>query len=585
MGGTQIKEVGGGGENNPNASNLSGQAYKQVSDFMTGANGNTSAPTAINRMINGQPTDPNNYQDFLRSARNVVGQPMSNPTPPTLPSGSTSPVGTNPNVPTNAPPPAQGTTQVGSNHTITEQAYLPNNNPANTTVINGQGMFDTMPQANPSSLVNPKPVPTQTVPAPNAQTGLVLPGSQGAQLQSVGGFDVNSPMATAAQAMIKNQHDLDLANLRARYGAAGGAAYGTGAMRDEAMLDSQYAPQLATALGNLNMQQANINLGQRGQDLQNFLGSTSLNNSAALGQGNLGANLLGINQQGQQNALQQMMGAIGQGVGLNTAPRQNIQQANPATETIGAISGLLTSLGNSGAAGGIVDWLKKLLGGGIGPGSNLPPIGDGGSGPVGTQQTPGGIEQPPGSGTGYGTPNPATMAPPQYPTTGGTEGGTEGQGPDQSPYSGGNADTLPPESIGAPFNLPPVNNGGGLSQDSGNNNTPPDNTSPGNVNGHLGPTGLSNPPISAIPMGNPQSGSDGPQPNTGPSQPPSLPPISTPNKPLTPQGTGNQGEEDPNKKINSNFDPSNPNTWFGSGSGGNDGGYANSQRNWWEGGY
>src|SRR5678815_4880354 len=55
----------------------------------------------------------------------------------------------------------------------------------------------------------------------------------------------------AMQQQITTQADRDAAALRARFGAGGGTAFGTGAQYGEALLRSETAPKIATAVGGL----------------------------------------------------------------------------------------------------------------------------------------------------------------------------------------------------------------------------------------------------------------------------------------------------------------------------------------------
>lgn len=57
----------------------------------------------------------------------------------------------------------------------------------------------------------------------------------------------------AMQQMIQRQEGMDTDALRSRFGAQGGTAFGTGAQFAEAQLRSQTAPQLTTAIGQLQL--------------------------------------------------------------------------------------------------------------------------------------------------------------------------------------------------------------------------------------------------------------------------------------------------------------------------------------------
>lgn len=303
-----------------------------------------------------------------------------------------------------------------------------------------------------------------------------------------GGFDMNSPMAQATMQILERQKQADIANVRARFGASGGSSMGTPAAYAEAQTSANYVPLMAQALGNLNMQDSQNRIAQQGANNQAILGQNTQNlqnaqntNQYNLGQGNLGAGLIGQNMNSQQQAIQQMMQAIGGVYNQNTAPRQNIEQANPANEMITALAGLFGSglfggsnggiLGGSGGGGilggisGIIDLFKKLFPGGGGGGG-----GGGGSIPGGTVSNPvlgtgvNGIPAIPQPGTTPGYPtvpggfsaggNSGGYFPPQTP--GPTAPNPETMGPGNQSY--GNSPVLPngqPNPNYIPPNLPP----------------------------------------------------------------------------------------------------------------------------------
>lgn len=74
----------------------------------------------------------------------------------------------------------------------------------------------------------------------------------------------------ALRTQIENETNRNAADLRARFGAQGGTAFGTGAQFAEGVLRSESAPKIATAVGNLQLAalspilQAMMGLSERG---------------------------------------------------------------------------------------------------------------------------------------------------------------------------------------------------------------------------------------------------------------------------------------------------------------------------------
>lgn len=174
----------------------------------------------------------------------------------------------------------------------------------------------------------------------------INPGAVGFNAQGISPFQaqgadlsgVNSPFSQAIQQTLANKQNQDISDLRARFGASGGASRGTPAMYAETQLRSQQAPEIAAALGNVRQQEAGLNLQNagmlnsanlqgRGQDIsqlqtnqQGLLQAALANQNAGLQSQALGGQL-GLQQRGQD--LQNFTDSRGQDVGLFNAAIQN----------------------------------------------------------------------------------------------------------------------------------------------------------------------------------------------------------------------------------------------------------------------
>lgn len=193
---------------------------------------------------------------------------------------------------------------------------------------------------------------------PNVDYGSTLNKTFGYTPNTLQPLDVNGTLATAAQQQIHNQTTQDLANLKAQFTAGGGGAFGTPAAYAESNYLAQAAPQIATALGNLNAQQQGLNIQNAGvnnqaqqaaqgmdlsqaQSLASMLGQQqSLQTNAGLQGRGLDLNQLGLvnsanttnaanNQSAQtsnlQSILQQLSGAQNYNLGLGTQSLQGQQ--------------------------------------------------------------------------------------------------------------------------------------------------------------------------------------------------------------------------------------------------------------------
>lgn len=83
-------------------------------------------------------------------------------------------------------------------------------------------------------------------------------------IQGIEGLDAPASMGQALQQIIQRDVDRQVADLRARFGAAGGTSLGTPGAVGEALFRSEAAPRFTTALGQLGLQ-------QRGLELQGLL--------------------------------------------------------------------------------------------------------------------------------------------------------------------------------------------------------------------------------------------------------------------------------------------------------------------------
>jgi hypothetical protein len=153
--------------------------------------------------------------------------------------------------------------------------------------------------------------------------------AMGAQQFQTGGADMNGQTAQSIMQMGQQSLDRNVADLRARFGASGGASFGTPAAMAEADMRAQAIPQMMAQLGQLNQQEAGLQNQNNALNLQSILGTAGAN------QGNVSSILgaLGLNQQGTlgqgqlQNAgtgtaLSAMLGLRGQDADMSG---QNLQ--------------------------------------------------------------------------------------------------------------------------------------------------------------------------------------------------------------------------------------------------------------------
>jgi hypothetical protein len=147
--------------------------------------------------------------------------------------------------------------------------------------------------------------------------------------------DMSNPQFAAASSLIDQQNKVDLANLRARFGAAGGTGLGTGASAAEAQFNAQAPGNKVLALGQLQNQL----FGQNVTTANTLLGQMQ----AAAGET---ANRLGLASQSQ-------LGNRGIQSGENIASAQNatsasIANANNALQGNNSALNFLLGAGNLG---------------------------------------------------------------------------------------------------------------------------------------------------------------------------------------------------------------------------------------------
>lgn len=93
--------------------------------------------------------------------------------------------------------------------------------------------------------------------SPTDQTSLIMGGIN----RLLSGVDL-SGTGQALEQMIQQQTEQGVSDLRARFGASGGVSHGTPAAVGEARFRAEQAPKTALALGQLNLQKAQVEAGQ-----------------------------------------------------------------------------------------------------------------------------------------------------------------------------------------------------------------------------------------------------------------------------------------------------------------------------------
>ncbi len=134
-----------------------------------------------------------------------------------------------------------------------------------------------------------------------------------ANLMDPGSADVYGKFATDTQNLMGRAAERNVADLRARYGMGGGSNLGSAAALAEGNFLAENNAQVGRALGEINIQERGLNMQQRGQDLQNYLGSRGLdiNQLGMMSQNNqFGSDLnlrAGMSNQNSQQNWQQLL--------------------------------------------------------------------------------------------------------------------------------------------------------------------------------------------------------------------------------------------------------------------------------------
>lgn len=146
-----------------------------------------------------------------------------------------------------------------------------------------------------------------------------------ANLADAGSADVYGKFATDTQNLLQRKADRDVADLRARYGMGGGSNLGSAAALAEGNFRAENNAQIGTALGNINLQERGLNLTQRGQDLQNYLGSRGLdiNQLGLLSNNAQFGSDLGMRNSQFENLFNQNNSQFGATFGQNAAIQNN----------------------------------------------------------------------------------------------------------------------------------------------------------------------------------------------------------------------------------------------------------------------
>lgn len=163
-----------------------------------------------------------------------------------------------------------------------------------------------------------------------------------AQLGDAGSADIDGRFGTAVRDMFARDQMKGTADLRARYGMGGSNGLGSAAAVAEGTYMAEGIPKLAAALGEINVQERGLNLQQRGQDLQNYLGSRGLDNSQL---GMMAQN----NQFGGDLSLRGQMANQGMQMDWNRLGSQNNQwmnQFNQGESQFGASLGMQGQMAN-----------------------------------------------------------------------------------------------------------------------------------------------------------------------------------------------------------------------------------------------
>lgn len=136
----------------------------------------------------------------------------------------------------------------------------------------------------------------------------------------------DSAYTNSLQQILQNQHQLDLGNIRARFGADGGMSRSTGASYAEAQLNAQELPQIAAALGQARQSEAGISNQLYGINSNNALQNAAQTNNSNLQARGQDQSQLQNNQQGNLQAQQATLANLLQGRGQDLSSLQNNNQ-------------------------------------------------------------------------------------------------------------------------------------------------------------------------------------------------------------------------------------------------------------------
>jgi hypothetical protein len=178
----------------------------------------------------------------------------------------------------------------------------------------------------------------------------------------------DTPEAAAIQQIIGRNMDKDVASLRARFGSGGGTSYGTGAAFAEGNLRAEANPQIAAALSQVNRQEREMDMANRGMVGNLALQNQQNQNQFGLGQAGIGLGMQGNQLSAQQGILDQLFRSFGQANQLGTAQRETVMSPSTGSQIFNGVMGLggaaLGAMGGNpfGSLGG----LGGLFGGGGG---------------------------------------------------------------------------------------------------------------------------------------------------------------------------------------------------------------------------
>lgn len=198
-------------------------------------------------------------------------------------------------------------------------------------------------------------------------------------------YNVDSPEFAALRALQAHQQANDVANLRARFAAGGMGSLGSGASLAEGQYLAEANPRNILALGDLGRQIQTLDLQNRGQNLQAFLGqrgqdignyqfgvNAGLENQNAQNQFALGKAGVGLQAQGQaaniqSDILSKLFGAFGQSNQLGTPQAQTVQTPSTLGQIAGFVGnglGSVASIANAANPfGGGTNVLSRFFGG------------------------------------------------------------------------------------------------------------------------------------------------------------------------------------------------------------------------------